>query len=752
MALCGAKVSGCSFNKTILHMFIIDDLAVGVAGSLIASAIQRGLKSTDKAKYEKVLNSIICKTVKGYEKENSIPDEGEKYAFYKSQLIVNALISQRLFKDFDYKSMENAFRQDDRVIQPRPDQLIQFITLFETFFNENPDAASLGIESQYKGLIFYVADKVDIIDETTKETLRLLQQGGYLKKTKYLSTVPPIDPFEVIGREKELQEISELLEKENKVVLVNGLGGIGKTTVAKLYTELNKDKFDHLVWIDGTNTVPEGILQAKDLLNNLGLTGIDKSDSETIALTALNELRNIEGNNFLIIDNARETIKKYADNLPGKPNWFVLVTSREKLSPFKEYRLDTLKPDEAKKLFRTHFTEECNETELDELLEYIGYHTLTIELLAKTLNESITIKCVSELTEYLKENKLNEINIDVETGHTKEYKNIYSHLINAFKLAGLSGDELLLLKQLSILPSEELAGELVLFLTCEKDNQQNEKTNTLNFLVRKGWIESKKKNVFKVHQIIQEVIRYETKPNINEYETVISAIASLCSLDQSKDNPVEKFIWIPFGASICNYFSEESESLNVLKNNLALRYKDFGNYKKSKVLLEETLASAIKNFGEEHPTTAVSRSNLASVYRDLGEYKKASELLEIALASDIKNFGEEHPSTARSRSNLALVYKALGEYKKASELLEIALASDIKNFGEEHPTTATYMNNLAYVYLSVEKYEEALVLFLKTYKVLKRFVGENHPNTVSTKNTLDQLFSNSSWMDKLDEV
>lgn len=50
-----------------------------------------------------------------------------------------------------------------------------------------------------------------------------------------LNTIPFIDKSEVIGRNKDLQSVNELLQVSDKVVLVNGLGGIGKTVLAKFF-------------------------------------------------------------------------------------------------------------------------------------------------------------------------------------------------------------------------------------------------------------------------------------------------------------------------------------------------------------------------------------------------------------------------------------------------------------------------------------------------------------------------------------
>ena len=74
--------------------------------------------------------------------------------------------------------------------------------------------------------------------------------------TKFLTTPPP-KTTGFIGREQDLQELDARLKAKNQVLLVNGLGGIGKTEVCRNYFWANTNKFEKLGWIDYLGNLKE---------------------------------------------------------------------------------------------------------------------------------------------------------------------------------------------------------------------------------------------------------------------------------------------------------------------------------------------------------------------------------------------------------------------------------------------------------------------------------------------------------------
>ena len=130
-----------------------------------------------------------------------------------------------------------------------------------------------------------------------------------------------------IGRKKPLQDLHQNLQSNQATLLINGLGGIGKTSLAQKYCHEHQNDYDHFVWISQTDTFENACLAAIGLQKNLGIKPTDNPE-QTIQLL-FNELKQISGNNLLILDNADNSLQPYVDYLPT--TWKILITSREKM-------------------------------------------------------------------------------------------------------------------------------------------------------------------------------------------------------------------------------------------------------------------------------------------------------------------------------------------------------------------------------------------------------------------------------------
>jgi ATP/maltotriose-dependent transcriptional regulator MalT len=61
--------------------------------------------------------------------------------------------------------------------------------------------------------------------------------------------IPKTHPDDIIGREDDLQSLRDLLCNDKRVVVVNGLGGIGKTTLVQVYVSKYYDDYEHIAWV-----------------------------------------------------------------------------------------------------------------------------------------------------------------------------------------------------------------------------------------------------------------------------------------------------------------------------------------------------------------------------------------------------------------------------------------------------------------------------------------------------------------------
>ncbi len=128
-----------------------------------------------------------------------------------------------------------------------------------------------------------------------------------------LSGVPEIEQF--VGRKKELNKVKEAFQgvgSRRKVVLLHGLGGIGKTQLAVAYMKEHRDVYSAVFWLNGknVNTLRQSFAGMAKRLHNkhpssvlLGMAAEEKDADQVVAV--VKQWLSIRGNTrwILIFDN-----------------------------------------------------------------------------------------------------------------------------------------------------------------------------------------------------------------------------------------------------------------------------------------------------------------------------------------------------------------------------------------------------------------------------------------------------------------
>ncbi|MGW6732849.1 tetratricopeptide repeat protein [Streptomyces sp. NPDC055013] len=172
------------------------------------------------------------------------------------------------------------------------------------------------------------------------------------------------------------------------------------------------------------------------------------------------------------------------------------------------------------------------------------------------------------------------------------------------------------------------------------------------------------------------------------------------------------------------------------RNNLAYAYESAGDLGRAIPLYEKNLTDRVRVQGEDHPSTLTSRNNLAGAYESAGDLGRAIPLYEKNLTDRVRVQGENDPDTLASRNNLAYAYQAAGDLGRAIPLYEKNLTDSVRVLGEDHPSTLTSRNNLAGVYRTTGDLGRAIPLYEKNLTDSVRVLGEDHPDTLSSRNNL----------------
>jgi tetratricopeptide (TPR) repeat protein len=171
-----------------------------------------------------------------------------------------------------------------------------------------------------------------------------------------------------------------------------------------------------------------------------------------------------------------------------------------------------------------------------------------------------------------------------------------------------------------------------------------------------------------VHRLVQAVALARANANATAQHAVERLIARLATIypgdgDQNPASwphcaPLTPHLLASCGTEMANA-TANSECADLL-NRAGNYFQGRGAYAAARPLFERALAIYEGALGPEHPGTALGLNNLASLLQDQGDLVGARPLYERALAIREKLLGPEHPATARVRNNLANMRSSAG--------------------------------------------------------------------------------------------
>ena len=645
-------------------------------------------------------------------------------------------------------------------------------------------------------LFIIKVEKISKIIQTILEIPRDIIQF-FQKKAPITPSYLPNKPDFFIGRDKQLKELHKLLKTSNSVALVNGIGGIGKTTIALEYIHNKKynKNYRHIEWVTITSDIQSGFINNKFSDDIKFVYNTNKQPDENFTQLMV-ELNKVKGNNLLVIDNANDEpdILKNLDALK-RTNWKLLFTSRCDIQEISaKIEIDVLKPDEARNLFLKYCPDIDNFSVLDLILKQIYYNTLVIELVAKTLknHKSLNINTLSEkLLEGGIKNK--DIQIEINTGahaimtNNEKKARINEYIQRIFDLTTMSETDQKYLLYSSILPSVEIHIEDLKIIFNILEESELAFIESLNHSVNNGWLQEKSKT-YKMHPLIKAVIQEKLEPNADNCKDIIINIAYLF-ICEPNESLISRKELVPFAESIWNSVYNEknkqqflTNELGALANNLAEINRALGNYEKSLDLHMKSITIRKKLFLEDSLEIAISYGNIALIYSDLDNHEKALEYQildlsirekilapeDISLASSYGNIAltylylgdfekaleyqmkdiailekaldQDHPYIASAYNNLSLTYQYLKQYEKALEYQNIAIIIGENNLIKNHPDLATYYGNIALIYNYMENYKLALEYQKKDIAIKEEILDKNHPNLATSYNNIASIY------------
>ncbi|MGD1893747.1 MAG: NB-ARC domain-containing protein [Cyclobacteriaceae bacterium] len=589
------------------------------------------------------------------------------------------------FKDLRGEVERALQKLDEKVQSQKVTQTDLLTTELEKHLQSLPDDIRLLVDRNGKILqeVKVTQQKVDenreAIEKGTREILEAVKDANASSIKKILGK-PPYFTDVFLGRESDLEAIHQKLFKGNNLLLlVNGRGGIGKTTVAAQYYLAYRDEYAHLAWVFAKQSIAEALLTLSIPLK----VGFEPTQTNEERLdTLLNQMRQLKEPCLLVVDNANRLadLEKYYPKLRSCPNFHVLLTTR--ITEFEQavqHRIEPLSNEEAIDLFTRYYPRHQSSEDdlLKEILTAVGKNTLVIELLAQNLQNQNRLKTnyhLSDLLQDLQQKGLLGIKSKkVKTTYQAEKDRFREEtpedIIGAmYDLGELTEAEQQMMGMMAVLPAENIP-----FDTLDQLLPEVEKLDTtLLGLAQKGWLEfNEVQSSFKISPVVQEVVRNKNDQLLAICQPLITGLIEKLDYEPGVGHLInatyeEGTIYTRYTEHIVSVLPAVNYSISFLFDRIGSFYRATGNlinslkyYEQYRALIEELYEAYPQNVSFKNGL-AISYVKLGLTYEQREEADQSKEFFQKAkqLWSELVN---KAPQYAEFQRNLNWVKQKLEE-------------------------------------------------------------------------------------------
>lgn len=634
-----------------------------------------------------------------------------------------------------------------------------------------------------------------------------------------------------LERPKLISQIKEKLngQQDIQTLALVGIGGSGKTTLARQYMRTQKSP---VIW--EINAETKGSLIGS--FENLACA-LSQTEEEKRTLRGLQDIKGAK-------EREEKLIRLIKERLRSQPNWFLIFDNVEKFTDIQNYfpsdphvwgkgavivttRDSTIQNN-------NHITNTIHISELDSKEK--------LDFFMKIMNHSNATPSVSaererETQNFLKEIppfplditvaayylKLTGISYEKYLGYLKkshkDFEDVQEKMLKEsgnysrtrYNIITLSLKQLIdthkdfkdLLLFISMLDSQDIPRAL---LDSYKDNaivdnfiynlkkyslittngstsspnsfpslsiHRSTQTISLDYLVKSLGLEKTNPIILSISDVLENYIAdvisksdyLMEKYLINHCETFLNHTNLLTDLASGAIGGKLGSIYFYYGQymkskkileesflKLNNYEIKERARIAEILVYLGMIYRKIGNYEKSKDLTEQSLEIYKKYLPNKHLEFCWSVFNLGIIYRNLGDFEKSKNLFEQSLIIYRKYFDKDYIWIARSLAHLGNVYRNLGNYKEAENFLNQSLMIYKKNLPDRHIEIAWPLMHLGNVYRSLGNYKEAENLLMQSLMILKEYFGKNHISFVWCLGYLGKIYRDLGHYEKAKDL
>lgn len=566
------------------------------------------------------------------------------------------------------------------------------------------------------------------------------------------------ESFVAESRASEVSNVIRIL-KINKPAFLWGCGGIGKSEIAiKVAEEFEKNSPKGAFFVHYTVPVKDNQEAMEETVLRMPIEGY-KYEPEQSGMSLeeqrkadyrkrINILQEEYAGALLIIDNF-DWPGKTLDSLTAEKSYLemesiglnLLFTTRNEVPGTDEVK--ELSRDNLLKLMRRWVTDpKISDQQLLALIDAVGGHTLTVDLIAKCLSRSRRKVTPEMMLDSFKNSKISEVKYPKVThralvkgedperiGHRDpKTAQIYEHLKALFDLSGLDEQMKSILCYATLLPDGGM--DCLIFEDCLEDGQED----AFDYLLDCGWLKNSDENILSIHPIIREVCRGELR----------SADSACLPFAQRLWDRID---WDNYNfsqyLSVAEWFANSS---NHLQDSAAWfaqyalsMYLNICKYDKAIVYGEKALQKLTDTVQRDAERIAVCNLYTASAYHQSGDYLTALRYSENGLDT-LNDYQVENKALLASIYNITgLIMGGLGEYKEQVDWCRMALNAYQNGNEQDFRNISGYYINIALALEELGDLRSAYDHAMTAIQKQEMCVNPDHPEMAKALHALGHI-------------
>lgn len=514
------------------------------------------------------------------------------------------------------------------------------------------------------------------IDELVERIADLLGKDVYLRESQNKDTgqdyrlIGKLPQAREIfnGREDLITKIHEKFLSGKRALFLEGIGGIGKSELAKQYALRYKDDYENILFVTYETSL-EKLFYDSSAIVIKNLEPEQGEEEGQYFRRKLKILQNLtDEKTLLIIDNFdADTDPRLMEFLEG--NYRVIFTTRNTHSGYSAIKVEAIHDiDILFEIFEQNYGITLSAEDrpyIEKIFEKVEYHTYTIELIAKQMEASFL--GAQEMLEILSDRELRNRVSETVAGR-KDRKTAFEHICSVYNVSKLSEEEKKVMMYLSMVGIQGIP--------AVRFRQWAELTSfeTINQLIRKSWVRKESGQKISLHPLVKDVVCSMLNPSVETCRSFLENITVFCFRAWFR-NYEENLAVAGNVLAVLEYFKiPDGRELEIFEPYISFLWQ-VGKFDDAIQYSHRLYQSCLDIYGEGSMKTGFAAKSLGGCYFNSRHLKESIPWYHQGLHCMLLSGEPENEDLAMSYEKVGRCYtwECEKDFAKAEENLKMAL-------------------------------------------------------------------------------